>query len=369
MLLVKMSVLILSSPADIHAAAVQWGLCELGYESTLWDWSDYPNSDVGNWSISSRCQDEFSLNIGMQEQTKKFSSIWYRRPQKSIASPKSHPDDVQFIHAESNAFLRNMLPFLASDKTSWINFPSDATNADNKMWQLFVAKEVGMAIPATLISNDVEKVRHFFAAHGGRVIYKGFNANSWRNVDGGATLLYTAALTAKDLESEFSISACPGIFQELIEKQYEVRVTVIGDTLIAAKIDSQKYGATIDWRSENEIANLPLEAITLPAHIETMCFLLCRKLNLFYGAIDFIVTPFGEFIFLEINESGQFLWKEYLNPNLMILDRFCRALITRSGNEVIDTQKQLKILDWHGTTSHLEYLTIYQKKQLTNKHD
>ena len=35
-----------------------------------------------------------------------------------------------------------------------------------------------------------------------------------------------------------------------------------------------------------------------------------RGLSLTYGALDFIVTPDGEHVFLEINPSGQWGWIE-----------------------------------------------------------
>ena len=36
----------------------------------------------------------------------------------------------------------------------------------------------------------------------------------------------------------------------------------------------------------------------------------CDQLGLNYGAIDLIVTPEGEHIFLEINAGGQYEWLE-----------------------------------------------------------
>jgi len=39
---------------------------------------------------------------------------------------------------------------------------------------------------------------------------------------------------------------------------------------------------------------------------------LVEKLGLVFGCIDMIVTPRGEFIFLEINPNGQWLWIEEL---------------------------------------------------------
>ena len=39
-----------------------------------------------------------------------------------------------------------------------------------------------------------------------------------------------------------------------------------------------------------------------------MCVALLRALNLAFGAIDMILTPAGEYVFLEINPNGQWAW-------------------------------------------------------------
>ena len=50
------------------------------------------------------------------------------------------------------------------------------------------------------------------------------------------------------------------------------------------------------------------------------------KLGIVFGCFDFVVTPEGEFIFLEVNESGDFLWMEECAPEYNILSRFAAWL-------------------------------------------
>jgi D-alanine-D-alanine ligase-like ATP-grasp enzyme len=35
-----------------------------------------------------------------------------------------------------------------------------------------------------------------------------------------------------------------------------------------------------------------------------------KAFDLIYGAFDFIVTPEGRYVFLEVNPSGQYMWVE-----------------------------------------------------------
>jgi hypothetical protein len=44
------------------------------------------------------------------------------------------------------------------------------------------------------------------------------------------------------------------------------------------------------------------------------------------------VTPAGEYVFLEINQMGQFLWLEELLPELPLLDAFCELLLQRRAD-------------------------------------
>lgn len=46
----------------------------------------------------------------------------------------------------------------------------------------------------------------------------------------------------------------------------------------------------------------------LPQSIEAKLLELMKKLGLNYGAIDLILTPNNEYVFLEINPVGEFFW-------------------------------------------------------------
>src|SRR5205814_484076 len=90
---------------------------------------------------------------------------------------------------------------------------------------------------------------------------------------------------------------------------YELRVTVVGARVFAAKIDSQANAdAKLDWR--RSLHDVAYEAVALPEEIETRIQAFMRFFGLVYGAFDFIVTPQGGYVFLEVNPSGQYMWLE-----------------------------------------------------------
>ncbi|MFZ6873522.1 ATP-grasp domain-containing protein [Undibacterium sp. Di27W] len=355
-----MSILILSNPLDVHAAAVHWGLKMLGCDSILWDWSDFPKSDALTLEIDETGNHKASMVIAGRECTGPFDVIWNRRAGTATPMLDSHPEDVVIIQRESNEFLKSISSLIGSANSLWVNSPAAGQQADMKPAQLLAARALGFKIPDTLIGNDFLKVKNFFEKHDGKIIYKAFFQGYWHHEQGSVTGLRTAALSEEHFQDDYGIRACPGIFQVLVEKSYELRVTVMGDTVLAAAIDSQSKGETIDWRCDLG-ADLPLKKIELPAEIADRCIALCRKLGLVFGCIDLIVNKAGEYIFLEINEAGQFLWKEGIDPDLLTLDTFCRLLASAVPSTHLTDKPTLHFADWEVSKEGQEYHALYLK--------
>lgn len=100
--------------------------------------------------------------------------------------------------------------------------------------------------------------------------------------------------------------------QNYVPKAYELRITIVDNQVFACKIDSQcmeNNKGKIDWRQGYDYG-LKHEACTIPNEIANKCICFLRKMQLNFGAFDFIVTPTGEYVFLECNPNGQWLWVE-----------------------------------------------------------
>lgn len=98
--------------------------------------------------------------------------------------------------------------------------------------------------------------------------------------------------------------------QEYVDKDFELRITIVGEKIFTCAICSQEIEQTkIDWRNNN-LENIKHGPYELPPDIKAKIFALMRRWHLSYGAIDMIVTPKGEYVFLEINPGGQWLWIE-----------------------------------------------------------
>ena len=181
----------------------------------------------------------------------------------------------------------------------------------------------GWGLPyLTEISNDPGKIRAFCDRFGPEIIYKALS-QSTRLERGKA--IFTGLVTAQALSSLDLIRHTPGIFQKLIPKAYEVRLTVVADRIFAVKILSQEKEQTrIDWRLAPY--DLKYECIELPQDIRYLVAAFMTEFNLVYSCLDFVVTPAGEYVFLESNPGGQYLWIEYLT-GLPITEAIVDALL------------------------------------------
>ncbi len=250
-----------------------------------------------------------------------LKSVFFRRPLRSSAL-ELDPASREVVEGERNAFqlwLWEGLPCF------WVSRPSAIRRAESKIDQLRIAPSLGFAIPKTLITTDPAAALEFYRECGGQVVNKVL-AKGVVKSNGKSLGLYTHRLTEDDLKRPDSISLLPCVFQEYVEKKVEVRVTVVGQKVFAAEIHSQASERTRDdWR-KYDFPNTPYLPHALPSEVGERCVELVRHYGLAYGAIDLVLTPQGEYVFLEINPNGQWLWVEKLT-GLPIADEIASMLL------------------------------------------
>ena len=59
---------------------------------------------------------------------------------------------------------------------------------------------------------------------------------------------------------------------------------------------------------DSAYSHLDYAISAVPAEVRDSIRILMRSLRLRFGALDFIVTPTGQWVFLEINPNGQWAW-------------------------------------------------------------
>ena len=299
------SILIITNDHDEHADAVIRELDKRGVPVFRFHPEEFPHAssvslDLQNGRVRGEIRNADHAGAFYQ-----ICAAWYRRARNlfegqrlSLTSEKLD----NYVRAQSTATLQALSETL---QTLWVGHPRKLRRAEVKALQLVKASEAGLNTPHTLISNDRCRVATFVGELGDtQCAVKPLVALGVTDAQGYRLPLTTTLPPGHSLES---VAAAPTIFQPYIEKAYELRCVVIGDRIFCAKIDSQADAATrTDWR-----AGQPrYEIFFLPAEVEASIRRLVDSLGLNFASLDMIVTPDGDFVFLELNPNGQWLWLE-----------------------------------------------------------
>jgi len=226
-------------------------------------------------------------------------SVWWRRPQAPDLTAVSDANNYAFTFNEWQEAINGLWQLIDAP---WMNPPAKDEVAGRKALQLKIAAGLGLRIPRTLITTDSGAARSFIAEHGlGRTIYKTFSCTHqiWRE---------TRLVGQGEIDKLDHLRLAPVIFQEYIEAAADLRVTVVGRKIFPAAIYARDTDYPVDFRMS--LGQARTEAVELPPLVAEKILALMDRLGLVYGAIDLRRTPEGEYVFLEINTAGEFLFIE-----------------------------------------------------------
>ncbi len=315
-------ILLLSIKNDSHTDAVISAISKIGGGYIRLDTDKFADITVSFHTGGGKIILPGEILLDISE----IGSIWGRR--RFLPDAIKNVDKAYQAFAESQwvSFSSNIWMLLREKK--WLNHPDMVEQAKHKIFQLQVAEKLGFNIPKTVFTNTLSSARKLLrSVRSQEIIYKPIGHGVLEDEKG--TVVFTSITKKDDLSKrrEAELRIAPGIFQEYIPKAYEVRVTVVGNDVFAVRIDSQNSKKTrVDWR-QYDFANVTHSIEILPDIIHQRCIQLVQKLGLHYGAIDLIVTPKNEWIFLENNCNGQWLWLEKLT-GLKISDAIASFLVS-----------------------------------------
>nr|WP_143539655.1 hypothetical protein [Saccharopolyspora spinosa] len=226
-------------------------------------------------------------------------AVWYRRFHEIAVPPEVDvADDRVFVRHEWQDVLNGIFFGLNCRSVNPLPGQISAT----KPRQLEMARRTGLRVPATLITNDPDQVEVFIERHRGRVVHKAMSAPTSHFID-------TRRWSDADRAALADLPLAPAIFQEEIAGPGDVRATVVGEEVFAARIDTAEGRAELDSRLD---LDAPCYPHSLPADTRARLLRMMRALGLCYGAVDLKITERGEYVFFEVNPQGQFLYIEIL---------------------------------------------------------
>jgi glutathione synthase/RimK-type ligase-like ATP-grasp enzyme len=248
---------------------------------------------------------------GKRETLHDITALWYRRSY-NLASGLNGVLEEEYLSGAQNELRQTLFGMLEGMHCFHIGKASQYRRLDSKEEQLKIASGLGLKVPETCITNNPAEASRFVTEHSNGAIVK-MQSSFAIYRQGREHVVFTNVITRDNLEAIESLQYCPMQFQEKIEKARELRITIVGDSVFAFSVDSQKMeNAKTDWRREGLELLDQWQPYVLPPDVQEKLLRLMDVYGINYGAIDIIVTPEEDYYFLEINAAGEYFWLDRL---------------------------------------------------------
>ena len=225
-----------------------------------------------------------------------LKGVFFRAP-VFLRSHKNYNVNEQLYRSQWSSFIRNLIVF---DKTKWINHPVNTYRAENKLYQLQCAQNVGLPTPKTFVGNILPKR----ITPTNKYIVKSLDTALFYD-ESQEYFTYSSVVGGNEL-AESNIKDAPVILQEFLEDKRDIRVTVIGDKLFPVGITKNGENIYGDWR-KNAKEDLQYMPETLPNDISNGIMKLMNELGLLFGGVDLAFSN-GIYYFIEVNPTGEWGW-------------------------------------------------------------
>ncbi len=239
---------------------------------------------------------------------RELNAFWYRRDDFSLYVDSDIIEENNLIKKNLENEWRKLKDFVHNCCESKNSLGSHSKEIyHNKLGTLVIAQQIGFQIPDTLITTKISDLTNFVNLHSKCItktvdnIFKVKGNNFFQTVG-------IQPITRSEID-KLDETVFPTLIQKKIEKAFELRIFYMKNQFYPMAIFSQNDEKTkLDYRNYNrEKPNRNIPYI-LPKDIEEKLQKLMDKLDLDTGSIDMIVTPEGEYVFLEVNPTGQFGW-------------------------------------------------------------
>lgn len=321
----RATVMIVAPRDDLHAAAVAQRLGEISEgratiqtfdritfpAASMLSYELMPTSTAGGGLFASEPLPEFHQSVargrspvcGTRIAQDEIRSVWWRRPRPPLPTADVDHQFTDFVLENSTSALLGWLDVVA-ESAQVINPPDAERRANRKLLQMDLASREGLRVPETFIGNDVDAARRFIGRlwdAGEQIIYKQLRPK-------GRMLQYTRRLEGQDLERLHQVRHTPVILQREIANGTEVRVVVLDGHIWAATSEPQEDLEVPDIRVAGR--DVRHEQVEVPLDVAARIRRFQRRLGLRVGIYDFLIDATGDWNFLEINPSGQWLFVE-----------------------------------------------------------
>ena len=214
-----------------------------------------------------------------------IKSVWYRRPYNPERQDIKVPQDYKDYSYSSIRKHTQDLYGLFQD-AFWLTDYYTLLKAEIKPRQLEAAATIGFRTPKTLTTSSKTTAATFLEKTGDSITKS--MATTLPIVDGKVQHFYTTRIPrGKKLDLE-GLHLAPSIFQEAIDVEQGLRVTVVDNQVFAASVQDlqhKDYPNIIDWRRAYTDNKLQFKSYDLPRKLQSQCINLTKVLNLRFGVL------------------------------------------------------------------------------------
>lgn len=293
--------------------------------SPISDWQT--GTALPTWlsDATSRCPHSFL--DPREEPWPTISACWMRNKFRLYAIESPDDQRREFENATRTDYLGSVL---RARKIRIVN--SGNEQCLDKGTQIRIASTLGARVPPTIITDKRQRVLDFLDEVGTAIV-KPFSRSYASPVRGDMSsfvTIPTSIISRDEIQqaADEEIGSCPAIYQQYIEKEYELRVIAFNETVVGFKINSQQFDHTrTDWRKgEATPGVVDRQPCRLPINLENFVRAFLKHAKLDTGVFDFIVAKDGDWVFLECNPNGQ--WAALDGEYYSISDLFADQILS-----------------------------------------
>ena len=304
---------------DFHAYAIRHALAARGIRCSIVETDRLAQRGGMTWSTSGEVESATIRDVdGEPVAVGELDLLWWRRLTGEPQLPESLHDEAARDLATRDCRATLVGLAVTEFRGTWLSHPEATRLAENKLIQLAAAREAGLRLPRTLISQDPDAVRRFCEALDYQVVAK--------TVAGTPKTPVMAGLVTPEMLSDEAISISPAIYQELVPGTRHLRICCFGGDMHTALLETER----LDWRYPLDATVEPYE---LDERIARRVWEVIKRLGLGMGIVDMKVTAEGDPVWLEVNPQGQFLFLEGM-CEMPLTEIFADFLAELAGSDV-----------------------------------
>jgi glutathione synthase/RimK-type ligase-like ATP-grasp enzyme len=217
----------------------------------------------------------------------------------------SPPDWQRGVSLESHesavkaAWLALIVAITRTCGVSWLTELDALVAAENKITQMTVARQLGVPVPETIVTNDTNALA---AAFPDGFVIKPLGPGHF--YQGDKALVVYASVLRPDSPELAALGAAPFLVQRRLRALQHLRVVTVRDQVWAAALDADNW--PLDWR-EASAAHKSFEPAVPPVEVAHGAAALTTSLKLGYSSQDWLVCRDGCYV-VDINPAGQWLF-------------------------------------------------------------